>query len=155
MEKKIKNISTKLCEMLELLVAVLVLIGVVIAIITLIPNVGELWQARADHEAFLDFLENVFIVVIGIEFLKMLCRPNSDNILETIIFLVARHMIISTTTPLEDLISTISIVILCFVRRYLKMTRDKDKRMAVEEEIRLEELQKEEADIRSRNTEQL
>lgn len=141
MGDKIKRISTKICDTLELIVAILVFIGVLIALISLIPSVGELWHSEGSSAEFLDFLENVFLVVIGIEFLKMLCRPNSDNVLETIIFLVARHMIIVTSTaPLDDLISTISIVILCFVRRYLKMTREKDKRLAAEEEIRLEKL---------------
>ena len=83
--------------------------------------------------------EQVFLVVIGVEFLKMLCRPTADNVLETIIFLVARHMIVvTTTTPLDDLISTISIVLLCFVRRYLKEHRMKDK-MREEDWRRLEE----------------
>ena len=77
--------------------------------------------------------------MIGVVFLKMLCRPTADNVLETIIFLVARHMIVvTTTTPLDDLISTISIVLLCFVRRYLKEHRMKDK-MREEDWRRLEE----------------
>ena len=70
----------------------------------------------------------------------MLCRPTADNVLETIIFLVARHMIIvTTTTPLDDLISTVSIVMLCFVRRYLKEHRLKDK-MREEEWRKLEDM---------------
>lgn len=53
--------------------------------------------------------------------------------METLIFLVARHMIINSTTPLEDLLSTISIVILCLVRRYLKSTRVKSTKDDTEE----------------------
>jgi uncharacterized membrane protein (DUF373 family) len=123
-QEKFKNLTTMVCYILELIAAVFVLVGIVMAIIALVPQVGEYWQAREETEALMHFLEQVFAVVIGVEFLKMLCRPNSDNILETLIFLVARHMIIvTTTTPLEDLISTISIVLLCLVRRYLKQHR--------------------------------
>ncbi len=57
-----------------------------IALLALIPHVSELWQNRADTGAMLEFIEQVFVVVIGVEFIKMLCRPTADNVLETIIF---------------------------------------------------------------------
>ena len=87
---------------MELIAAIFVFIAVVIALLALIPHVGELWQNRADTGAMLEFIEQVFVVVIGVEFIKMLCRPTADNVLETIIFLVARHMIVVTTTTPVD-----------------------------------------------------
>lgn len=76
---------------------------------------------------FMEYLDAVFNVVIGIEFLKMLCKPSSANIIEVLIFLIARHMIVQTTTPLEDLLSVVSIGILFFFRRFMLMTKpDKD-----------------------------
>ncbi len=135
----VKKWVADVCHVLEFIAAIFVLIAVVIALISLVPHVGELWADRSSSQAMLEFLERVFLVVIGVEFLKMLCRPTADNVLETIIFLVARHMIVvTTTTPLDDLISTISIVLLCFVRRYLKEHRMKDK-MREEDWRRLEE----------------
>ena len=119
-EKKVKKIFTIICDTLELIVAVIVAIGVILAMLSLIPELGGL--LKSDTGALTPFLEQVFTVVIGVEFLKMLCRPNSDNVFETIIFLVARHMIVNDTSPLEDLLSTVSIVLLCLVRRYLKET---------------------------------
>lgn len=128
---KIKKLSTDVCHFLELVAALFVLIGVIMVLISLIPNVGELWAKSADTESFLEFLEQVLAVVIGVEFMKMLCRPNADNVMETIIFLVARHMIVeNTTTPLENLISTISIVLLCFMRCYLKKIKEKKEPVA-------------------------
>ncbi|MBR1571872.1 MAG: hypothetical protein IJ655_03940 [Lachnospiraceae bacterium] len=127
--EKLKKLVTNLCYLLELIAAIFVLAGIIISIIGLVPCIGEYWNNRAETTAFIDFLEQVLFVVIGVEFLKMLCRPNSDNILETLIFLVARHMIVVTsTTPMDDLISTISIVLLCIMRRYLKVAKDKEKR---------------------------
>ena len=41
--------------------------------------------------------------------------------------MIARHMIVQTTTPLEDLLSVVSIGILFFFRRFMLMTKpDKD-----------------------------
>ena len=47
--------------------------------------------------------------------------------MDVLIFLVARHMIVSETTPFEDFISVISIILLCVLRRYLHDTREKAK----------------------------
>ncbi len=135
---KIKRLVTDICHVLELIAGLFVLIAVVITMVSLIPDIPQLASNHGSTEHFLEFIEQVFLVVIGVEFLKMLCRPNSDNVLETIIFLVARHMIVvTTTTPLDDFISTISIVVLCLVRRYLKERRLKDK-MSEEEWKKLE-----------------
>lgn len=135
-EHKLRRMSTIICDTLELVVAVIVLIGVGIAIFSLIPEIGHLWEQNGRSMEFIHFLEQVFTVVIGIEFLQMLCRPNSDNVFETIIFLVARHMIINTTTPLEDLLSTVSIVLLCLVRRYLKETRHGERENMILKKLR-------------------
>lgn len=125
---KIKEIVTAISHVLELIAGLFVLIAVIITMVSLIPEIPQLAYNHGSTQHFLEFIEQVFLVVIGVEFLKMLCRPNSDNVLETIIFLVARHMIVvTTTTPLDDFISTISIILLCLVRRYLKERRLKDK----------------------------
>ena len=64
------------------------------------------------------------MLVIGIEFLEMLCRPSSENVIEVLIFLVARHMIVGDTTPYQDFVSVISVALLCVVRRYLRITEE-------------------------------
>ena len=73
--------------------------------------------------AFLHFLDAVFNVVIGLEFIKMLCKPSSANIIEVLIFLISRHMILQTTTAMEDLLAVISIGILFLFRRFMLATK--------------------------------
>lgn len=121
-----KNIS-KISEVLELIVAILVLIGILLSICSLIKDFAIFREILNNTESFRTYLDQIFVIVIGIEFLQMLCRPNSDNIMEVLIFLVARHMIVSDTTPMEDFISVISIILLCVLRRYLHDTRVKMK----------------------------
>ena len=111
-------------EILELLMAAAVVAGILVAMITLVPELARYWEHRTTAGAFLEYLDAVFNVVIGIEFLK---KPSSANIIEVLIFLIARHMIVQTTTPLEDLLSVVSIGILFFFRRFMLMTKpDKD-----------------------------
>lgn len=125
LEKKLQEIGTHLSIILELAVAVLVFAASIVSIIHLFPELYEFIGQKGTSVALIDFLEEVFVAVIGIEFLKMLCKPTSENVLETIIFLVARHMIINQTEPIDDLLSVIAIVLLVLVKRYLRHLSDK------------------------------
>lgn len=122
---KFKGNIAKICELLELVVAVLVLIGILLSICSLVKDFVIFKEILNHTESFRSYLDQIFVIVIGIEFLQMLCRPNSDNIMEVLIFLVARHMIVTDTTPFEDFISVISIILLCVLRRYLHDTRER------------------------------
>lgn len=121
--EKFEILIQKICRILELMVAVLVMIGIVLALFSFLKN-GEIFMdLLGDIDMFQQYLDRIFIIVIGIEFLQMLFRPSSDNVIEVIIFLVARHMIVVSTTPYEDFVSVLSIAVLCIVRQYLRGVR--------------------------------
>jgi uncharacterized membrane protein (DUF373 family) len=119
-EKMFKTIATKTSFYLEVFMAVFVLLGALVCIYFMVPELLELIKSGGDAESFMSYLEQIFTIVIGIEFLKMLCRPTSENVLETIIFLIARNMVINHGTPLENLISAITIIGLAGAKRILR-----------------------------------
>ncbi len=123
---KYKKIMLKICNILEIAAALLVLMGILLSGYSLLRNFDVFWDLLGDMSLFRDYLAKIFILVIGIEFLQMLCRPNADNIIEVLIFLVARHMIVYDTTPFEDFVSVISITILCILRRYLHNAENRE-----------------------------
>ena len=139
-----KKYMHKIGEILELFVAMLVLVGIVLAIFSLIKDFVVFQDIVGDTSALRKYLDDVLIIVIGIEFLQMLCRPNSDNIMETLIFLVARHMIVHETTPYEDFVSVISVILLCVLRRYLHVSREKEQ---TGNSLTAEEIDKEEVPL--------
>ena len=65
------------------------------------------------------FLERALDIVIGVEFLKMLCRHNMDSVIEVLMFAMARHLIVQNTTMVEGLICIIAVSVLFVVRKYL------------------------------------
>ena len=79
---------------------------------------GIFWTGRMEHGAFMEFLELVLNLVVGVEFLKMLLRPSTDTILEVLMFVIARHMVVKTTTSFEDLLSVLSVAVLLLIRKY-------------------------------------
>lgn len=128
MKKTLNKIRTTLydsCNVLELLMALVVLIAILIAGFCLGDAFLAFWNTRYEDGAFLTFVGSVFNILIGIEFLKMLCQPSEDTVLEVLMFLVARHMIIEHTTAYENLVMIISIAILFAIKKYFSIPSKK------------------------------
>lgn len=118
--KKVVKTLQEICRILELVVAIFVLLGILTAIIGLLKDDIKLFEELLhDMTSFRHYLEKIFVLVIGIEFLEMLCHPNSDNVIRVLIFLVARHMIVGDTSPYEDFVSVLSIAVLFILRKYM------------------------------------
>ena len=117
--EKLKSLLFTVCDVLELAAGCIMVVGIVLSMIGFVTEKSIYGDLLHESGAFLDFVERVFTLVIGMEFLQMLCKPNNDNVIEILIFLVARHMIVGTTTPVQDLISVVSIILLSLLRAYL------------------------------------
>ena len=114
------------CDFLELLMALVVLAALLIACGSLGRSFLNFWNDRHASEAFLTFVGHVFNILIGIEFLKMLCQPSGDTVLEVLMFLVARHMILDHTTVIENVLTIISIGLLFAIKKYISLPAGKE-----------------------------
>ena len=104
---------------MELIMAFVVAVSIAIAIFRFFPEISTLLYST-ESSALIHFLEELFYIIIAIEFLKMLCKPNADTIIEVLIFLEARHMIIGETTSAQDLLSIINIIMLFLLQLFLQ-----------------------------------
>ena len=122
LEKPRKKLSDA-CDIGEFIMGVVVVIGIVVGIIGLVPDFVTFWHNKSVPGAFMDFLEPVSLIVIGIEFAKMLCKPTTANIIEVLIFVISRQMIIDHQSPEDMLKSVIAICLLFLFRRIMLATR--------------------------------
>ena len=106
-------------EILERVMAVIVLIAVVVAIIALWEPFQEFCADRTNPEIFLEFMARILNIVIGIEFFKMLCKPGADTVLEVLMFCIARHMIVHDTSAVENLLTIVGIAVIFVIKKYL------------------------------------
>ncbi len=116
---KLKGIMHQVCEWFELLLGVIVIIGLVVSFIHNFCDPHLYEGLMRGQFTFFQYLEKVFNLIIGLEFIQMLCKPNSENVIEVLIFLVARHLILMNTNSFTDFLAVIAVCILCLVRRYL------------------------------------
>lgn len=119
MLKKIRKFLDKISDVMELLMAIIVLVAVVVALLNLKTPFLEFVNSHVGDAAFLDFMTYILNIVIGIEFFKMLCKPGTDTVLEVLMFVVARHMIVHDTSAVENLLTIIGIAIIVVIKRRL------------------------------------
>ena len=93
-ERLSKRLLT-ICNAFEVIVSILVFLGIVATLITyLIPGMLSLFHTTTGTAHFLVYLEDIFNLVVGLEFMKLLCHITPDNIIEVLVILIARHMIV-------------------------------------------------------------
>ena len=127
MGEKICKRLLKLCDVFEIIISVLVGLGLVATLISyIIPGMVVLFDSSTGTEHFLTYLGDIFNIVVGLEFMKMLCKPSSDNVIEVLVFLVSRHIIMGAHSSMDIFLSVVSITILFLLRRLLHIIKYRD-----------------------------
>lgn len=118
-QEKLPFALYRVAQLLEILVGVILIAAIVLSLASVVLGLGELARDLGDPDAFQTFLALAFNVIIGIEFLKMLCRHNMSSAVEVLLFAIARQMVIEHTTPVENLLMVTAIAILFAIRKFL------------------------------------
>ena len=105
------------------------LVVIIVLIIPMIYNFISIPLLSIKASQFTEFLGNILTLIIGVEFVKMLAKHTAENLLEVLMFAIARQMIVEHLNMIDTLIGIISIAIIFFIRKYLllKTTDNKAK----------------------------
>lgn len=114
-----RQIVARVASVIEALISVVVLVAIVITGIRVAAQMVGLVISPDLSESFEVFLSNAFNVVIGIEFVKMLAKHSPGSAIEVLLFAIARQMVVEHTTPVENLISIVAILLIFVIRKYL------------------------------------
>ena len=116
--KLLPDFLYRVAQFLEIIISGILILAIVLSMRMVLTGLLEL-QNSSESGALQEFLALIFTVVIGIEFLKMLCRHSVRSVMEVLLFAIARQMVVEHTTPLENLLMVAAIAILFLIRKYL------------------------------------
>ncbi|MEE0955048.1 MAG: phosphate-starvation-inducible PsiE family protein [Eubacterium sp.] len=106
------------CKVIELAAAAVITVAILIFLVFLIMKFVQT-PIHDPSEQFIEFLRGMLSLVIGIEFVKILIRHQVEDVLDVLIFAIARFMIVSHGSGTEVLLQIIGVAILFAVRKYL------------------------------------
>lgn len=123
MWKKLKKRTTEIfCSityLFEVVMALFIIAAILISLVTATDALKDLYLHVGTNTAFREFLETLFDLVIGIEFVKMLCKHNLGSVIEVLLFAIARQMIVEHMNIYESLVGVFAIASLFAIRKFL------------------------------------
>jgi len=114
-----KNLNTRFLrftKLLEFSVALCLMVAIVIAAGMALLDTTALVIAgdfQLEH-----FLSGVLTIVVAIEFVKMLLLHTPESVIEVLLYAVARQIIISHESAMENLIGVLAVAIIFIIRKY-------------------------------------
>lgn len=122
-----KNVAQNLCKIsniIEFFIGILIMVVIAIESFNLIQFVVIAIVDETLADFFTSFLQKALNLIIGIEFVKMLCNHRPGTIIEVLLFAIARQMIVEHLGVVEIIVGVTSIAILFATRKYLFRKND-------------------------------
>jgi hypothetical protein len=116
---KVAQVLVMISFYLELIIACFVIVLIIYGIVALFINFSRDAHRITNLTLFSSYIEKALTIVVGIEFLKMLCRHSLASVVEVIMFYLSRSLIVETTTMSEGLLCVLGVAGLFAIRKYL------------------------------------
>lgn len=127
--KYLKDKVYQTSQWLELIISFVIVCAIIFYTVLLVLEFKDIVLGKSAMTELTEFINMGFGLVIGIEFVKMLCKHSPMIIVEVLMFAVARQMIVEHSTPLQNLCSIACIAMLFAIRRFLFFPYDATERM--------------------------
>lgn len=124
LRRHLNEVIYSVSRYIEIALSLVILVVIVLAGMRLIHEIVNTSILSMDTEFFTSFLSQALSLVVGVEFVKMLCQHSALTVVEVLMFATARHMVVQHLTLTETLIGVISIAILFAIRKYLMTDND-------------------------------
>lgn len=109
----------------EIIMACIIMAVIVVLTVRLLLDFPQsAWDFSSG--GFTDFLAQMLTLVVGLEFVKMLCMHTSETVIEVLMFATARQMVVEHLNAVDTLIGVVTIGILFAVRKYLLIEHKKE-----------------------------
>ena len=108
----------------EIALSIVIIIVIALSGLRLILTTAGTSIMDMDTSFFTSFLSQALSLVVGVEFVKMLCRHSAQTVVEVLLFATARQMVVEHLNTTQTLIGIVGIAILFAIRKYLMTDSD-------------------------------
>lgn len=127
MKRKLNEIIYTISRYTEIVLSAIMLLVIITLIVPMLYNFLRIPLLDITPGQFTEFLGNALTLLIGVEFVKMLAKHTAENLLEVLMFAIARQMVVEHLNMDETLIGVVAIGIIFAIRKYLLLKNSNDK----------------------------
>ena len=118
---KHNNAILKAARALELTVAAIILAVIVFGGALLLWDTGKILLQTPGAFDLGDFLSGALLLVMGLEFVKMLALHSAGAVIDVLLFTIVRQMIVSHTDAAETLLGVAAVAGIFAVKKFLQV----------------------------------
>ena len=122
--KKFNDILMTVVHILERAIAIVLMFVIVLAGAYMVKEIAGGFGKGFDNDFLKMILASAFNIVIVIEFVRVLIKHTMGTVVETLVFALARGLIVETEKVWEMAITIVAIVLLLAARKYLFIKDD-------------------------------
>lgn len=105
-------------HIVELVIAIFLFITLIVIALQMAIEVWSFYPSHTAGETFEHLLASVSLLVIGVEFIQILCAPSAKTVLEVVMLTISRALIINHSSMLLCLLGTLSLGVVFAIRKY-------------------------------------
>ena len=122
MNAELRNKISSAATAIELTLGVIILLACVVCSVGLVftTEFRQLFLAPAYMQ---ERLSDACLIIIGIELIKMITSHSLDAVVDVMLLAIARQMIVEHTSPLENMMTVVSVGVLFVIRKYLYISK--------------------------------
>ncbi|MCL2189597.1 MAG: hypothetical protein FWC16_11505 [Defluviitaleaceae bacterium] len=117
-QQRLVELVDRAVNIFELIIAVLLLVVVAIKLYDAVAHFVGVREILY-HMPFERILSTAFSLVIGVEFVRMLCKHTPETVIDVLLFATARQTILYHEGGVSKLVGVVAIAGLFAVRRFL------------------------------------
>lgn len=116
----VENKVSKIIKWIEVVLAIMIILAVLLSGKDLINIIYKVYitEAVSSYNVFQKFLSHVLLLVVGLELALMLIKHTPANVLEVMLYAIARKMLIYTNTTTDILIGVIALGLIFIIDKY-------------------------------------
>lgn len=122
LRKKLNDIIFNVARYTEVFLSIVIIGVIILLMIGLVFEMMQVSIGDMDSDYFTRFLSDALTLVVGVEFVKMLCKHTPETMVEVLMFATARQMVVEHLPTFETLVGVIAIGVLFAIRKYLFLT---------------------------------
>ncbi|MCL2193011.1 MAG: hypothetical protein FWB78_06420 [Treponema sp.] len=116
--KKFISFMDKATYLFEMIIALLLLVVIAIKTVEVVSEMAGFQITILDMD-FARILSTMLTLIIGAEFIKMLCKHTPETIIDVLLFAIARQIVIYHEKTLDLLVGMVAIAGLFAAKRFL------------------------------------
>ena len=116
---KFSSLMFKIIQLFEIIVAIFITIVIIFMLYNLISQIVNVDIFKMSSSDFSAFLASALTLVVGLEFVKLLCQHTPENLIEVLMLAISRQMVVEHLDTFQMLLGVLSIVALLAAKKYL------------------------------------